>query len=86
MLVTTVSILIACVLLIFCAGAKWTRSRFASGNLTSTPMIGDVEPANILTEAQTKNAAEAVSLGIIDEVREFSIPTGSPVVQLVFQR
>lgn len=48
--------------------------------------IEDVAIEGLFREAQTKNAAEAVSLGIVNEVREFSIPPGAPVVQLVFQR
>ena len=37
-------------------------------------------------EAHTINAAEAVSAGIVDEIRDVQIPVGSPVVSLVFQR
>jgi ATP-dependent Clp protease protease subunit len=39
----------------------------------------------LFREAQTKNATFAVSHGIIDEIRDFNIPDGSPVVSLVFQ-
>lgn len=37
-------------------------------------------------EAHTMDAAEAVSAGIVDEIRDVQIPAGSPVVALVFQR
>lgn len=37
-------------------------------------------------EAHTMNAAEAVSSGIVDEIRDVQVPPGSPVVTLVFQR
>jgi ATP-dependent protease ClpP protease subunit len=37
-------------------------------------------------DAQTKDATFAASCGIIDEIRDVQIPTGSTVVSLVFQR
>jgi hypothetical protein len=40
----------------------------------------------LFREAQTKDAAFAVGAGIIDEIREFQIPPGGPVISLVFQR
>jgi ATP-dependent Clp protease, protease subunit len=40
----------------------------------------------LFIEAQTKDAAYAVSHGLVDEVRDIEIPAGSPVVALVFQR
>lgn len=39
----------------------------------------------LFREAQTKDAAFAVSHGIIDEIRDFNVPAGSAVVSLVFQ-
>lgn len=39
----------------------------------------------LFREAQTKDAAFAVSHGIVDEIRDFDIPAGSTVVSLVFQ-
>ena len=41
---------------------------------------------SLFREAQTKDAAYAVSCGIVDEIRDVDIPAGSPVVSLVFQR
>ena len=37
-------------------------------------------------EAHTMHAAEAVSAGIVDEIRDIKIPPGSPVATLVFKR
>jgi ATP-dependent Clp protease, protease subunit len=46
-----------------------------------------VQQANALfRKPQTKDAAYAVSAGIVDEIRDVEIPAGAPVVQLVFQR
>lgn len=42
--------------------------------------------APLFTEAQTKDAAYAVSTGIVHEIRDVKIPDGGPVVSLVFQR
>jgi ATP-dependent protease ClpP protease subunit len=48
--------------------------------------ISEQDVDKLFLEAQTKDAAFAASNGIIDEVRDVQIPTGSPVVALVFQR
>jgi ATP-dependent Clp protease protease subunit len=40
----------------------------------------------LFREAQTKDAAYAVSVGIIHEVKDVEIPKGAPVIALVFQR
>ena len=40
----------------------------------------------IFREARTVDATNAVSMGIIDEVREVQIPKGTPIYSLVFQR
>lgn len=37
-------------------------------------------------DSHTMDAAEAVRLGVVDEIRDLQIPLGSPVVSLVFQR
>ena len=42
--------------------------------------------ARLFREAQTKDAADAVSCGIVHEIKDVQIPAGSPVVSLVFQR
>jgi len=48
-----------------------------------------IAPADIpelFREAKTKHAADAVSSGIVNEVREFKVPQGFPVVSLSFKR
>jgi ATP-dependent protease ClpP protease subunit len=40
----------------------------------------------LFSEAQTKDATFAISSGIVHEVKDVQIPTGSTVVSLVFQR
>ena len=40
----------------------------------------------LFREAQTKDAAFAVSCGIVHEIRDINIPVGSTVITLVFQR
>lgn len=40
----------------------------------------------LFREAQTKDAAYAVSAGIVHEVKDVEIPAGAPIVALVFQR
>lgn len=42
--------------------------------------------AELFREAQTKDAAYAVSTGIVDDVRDVEMPPGATVVSLVFQR
>lgn len=44
------------------------------------------EVAGLFLEAQTKDAAWAVDKGIVHEIRDVQIPTGVPVISLVFQR
>ena len=44
----------------------------------------DVE--KLFLEAQTKDATFAAGCGIVEEIRDVQIPTGSTVVALVFQR
>jgi ATP-dependent protease ClpP protease subunit len=74
---------------------KLLRERL-DGILADQKRIGEViqerttltrEQAEILfREATTKDAAYAVSSGIVHEVRDVDIPAGSPVISLVFQR
>lgn len=40
----------------------------------------------LFLEAQTKDAAYAASVGIVQEIRDLVIPKGAPVISLVFQR
>ena len=42
--------------------------------------------ADLFKEMQTKDAAYAVSAGIVHEIRDVRIPTGAPIQSLVFQR
>lgn len=41
---------------------------------------------NLFKEARTKDADYARSVGIIDDIREATIPDGAPIFNLVFQR
>lgn len=40
----------------------------------------------LFLEAQTKDTNYALSVGIVNQVLDFKIPAGSPIVALVFQR
>jgi ATP-dependent Clp protease protease subunit len=40
----------------------------------------------LFREAQTKDATYAIGCGIVQEIRDLQIPTGSTVISLVFQR
>lgn len=42
--------------------------------------------AELFREAQTKDAAYAVGCGIVHEIKDVEIPSGCPVLSLVFQR
>lgn len=44
------------------------------------------ESGQLFREAQTKDVGFAVSKGIIDEIKDVQIPSGTPVFPLVFQR
>ncbi len=44
----------------------------------------DIEP--LFREASTKDATFAVSSGIVHEIRDVEIPSGAPIISLVFQR
>lgn len=48
--------------------------------------IRSADIPELFLQAQTKNATDAVSCGIIDDVREFQVPNGAPVITLTFQR
>jgi len=48
--------------------------------------LTEEEVAELFLQAQTKDADFAVEKGIIHEIREVQIPTGVPVISLVFQR
>jgi ATP-dependent Clp protease protease subunit len=40
----------------------------------------------LFREARTKDADYALNAGIIDQIKEINVPTGIPVISLVFQR
>ena len=44
------------------------------------------EIGELFLEARTKDADYAVAKGIIDEIAEVSLPAGTAVTQLIFQR
>jgi len=48
--------------------------------------IAEDQVAGLFAEAQTKDAAYAISSGIVHEIRDIKIAAGSPVHSLVFQR
>lgn len=48
--------------------------------------LNSEETSKLFLQAVTKDAPWAKDVGIIDEIREAHIPSGTPVVQLVFQR
>lgn len=48
--------------------------------------LGHAEVVALFREQRTKNATNAVSAGIVHEIKDVQIPPGSPVVALVFQR
>jgi ATP-dependent protease ClpP protease subunit len=54
--------------------------------ITERTKITEEDASVLFREAQTKNATDAVSLGIVHEIRDVQIPVGGPVVSLVFQR
>jgi ATP-dependent Clp protease, protease subunit len=48
--------------------------------------LTDAEVKDLFLEAKTQDTAFAKSKGIIDEVRGANVPSGEPIVTLVFQR
>jgi ATP-dependent protease ClpP protease subunit len=64
--------------------------------LSDQKRIGDIiasrttimgrEIRKLFREAQTKDAAYARANGIINDIRDVQIPSGAPILQLVFQR
>jgi len=42
--------------------------------------------ADLFRRAQTKDAAYAISCGIVHQIKDVQIPAGNPIVSLVFQR
>jgi ATP-dependent Clp protease, protease subunit len=54
--------------------------------ITQRTKITDNDVGAFFREAQTKDAAFAISSGIIHEIKDVQIPVGGPVISLVFQR
>jgi ATP-dependent Clp protease, protease subunit len=54
--------------------------------ITERTQLGEEDVSALFREAQTKDAAFAVSSGIIHEIKDVQIPVGGPVISLVFQR
>lgn len=48
--------------------------------------LGDGEIQSLFSEAQTKDATFAAGCGIVHQIKDIQIPTGSTVISLVFQR
>jgi len=48
--------------------------------------LQDAQVRELFLEAQTKDATFAVGCGIVDEIRDVNVPSGVPVLALVFQR
>ena len=48
--------------------------------------LTEEQVAGLFLEAQTKDATFAAEQGIIDEIRDVDIPSGCPVIALVFKR
>ena len=48
--------------------------------------ITEDEAAGFFREAQTHTAADARDRGIVNDIREFKLPTGAPVISFVFKR
>jgi len=54
--------------------------------ITERSKITVDEVEGLFREAQTKDAAYAVSSGLVHEIKDVQIPTGSSVISLVFKR
>ena len=48
--------------------------------------LDDGNISDLFREARTKDANYALSVGIINEIRDVKIPSGSPIISLVFQQ
>jgi len=54
--------------------------------ITANSNLNDEQVANLFRTQQTVDAAWAIDKGIVHEIRDLSIPPGSPIVSMVFQR
>lgn len=66
-------------------GVLADQRRIASIIAQHTQLSED-EVAGFFREGQTKDAAYAVSFGIVQEIRDVQIPPGIPIISLIFQR
>lgn len=48
--------------------------------------LDEAQVGDLFREARTKDADYAKSIGIVHDIRDVNIPTGSPIISLVFQR
>ena len=48
--------------------------------------LNERQVRNLFREARTKDADWAKSVGIINDIRDVNIPSGNPVISLVFKR
>lgn len=48
--------------------------------------IDEGQVSDLFREARTKDAEYAKSVGIVHDIRDVQIPSGSPVISLIFQR
>jgi ATP-dependent Clp protease, protease subunit len=54
--------------------------------ITDRTTITQDEVEGLFREAQTKTAEFARERGIVDEIREFQLPAGAPIISFVFKR
>ena len=66
-------------------GIESDESRIA-GIITDRTQISEKEAQKFFMLAQTKSAEFARDRGIVDDIREFHLPRGVPVVSFVFKR
>ncbi|MHB8735918.1 MAG: ATP-dependent Clp protease proteolytic subunit [Terriglobales bacterium] len=67
------------------AGVLADQARIAS-IIEERSSLDAQQIAPLFTEAQTKDAAYAIGAGLVHEVKDVNIPTGAPIIALVFQR
>lgn len=54
--------------------------------ITQNTQLTETETADLFREAQTKDVNFAIDKGIIHDIRDVQIPTGCPIISLVFKR
>ncbi len=63
-----------------------SNQKWIGSIITERTRIGREDVNALFREAQTKDAAFAVSSGIIHQIKDVQLPVGGPVISLVFQR